>query len=214
MADTIAIRLTTLKCVKPTLGEIGADEPYVVTFTAFFGGLLPMGIANVTQVVQGMNRGDEHTFRPGVPLWGVRDLAASPQPIVDPTQVIILIAVMENDGVPSVNMVRALCQASMVGSLLGLPRDRPGRVAALRDKMTDALKTGASTGGLHTDDLIGNVHELDVHQRDLDRLAIGQRELRTIHVVSTDPGIPTPPGLDLRPQYDVTIEITRHAAPL
>jgi len=182
----IKIVLRRVHCQTTTSGP-GSDEPYVVVFAADMSTTPPGAQATRYGPWADVDSGDSFATIPILPLlspdfvnsvpifrrlcWGI---GRQPAVINKPADVIILVALMENDdGNPGAaeSVVQTFLFASIVSSL-GAQLPRAALVARLKEDMASALKLTA-TGFPSSDDPIGNIEELALTAADLDAANAG-----------------------------------------
>ncbi len=147
MATNTPLKLDfyALTCLEET-DEVGADEPYVVFFAAdITDSLHPFAKTLVchAKVFNDMDEGD--TEYQSVLLWG---LNGKPAPMVNPDNVIILAAVVENNP-SSPDVVKSTVQDTLFANLRAYKKahlDRAAMVTKLINEMHGAIALPADCG--------------------------------------------------------------------
>jgi hypothetical protein len=173
----LRIDVTSITCVDETDGP-GDDEPYLLTVAverrAAGGGLpLPIPQLRVNNVGpwEGVADGEHHGMSslPTAdrrPIWGRN---GQPAEIRHPDDVILLLALMENDGA-NPHTVRQIVDSMMVGTIMNnIQSDRPAQVTALRETLVDAIDTARvdTSFPFDHDERIGGIRELRLTRFDL-----------------------------------------------
>ncbi len=176
----VKIALTKMRCLIET-DEVGSDEPYVLVFAAQIkkvGGLVNVPAANTTKYGPwgGVDKGElvqtavvigGKQILPSANCWG---LNGKPQEIKSPSDVIILVALMENDDA-STGGIRAGLHAQMFASITSYANGgmtRSDIVKKLKKDMKDVL-TGVTVTGIPNNDDFVNVAELSFSQAAIDK---------------------------------------------
>ncbi|MFN8557233.1 MAG: hypothetical protein U0531_07755 [Dehalococcoidia bacterium] len=166
----LKVRFHQVHAVEESDG-LGSDEIYVVFFIADLSGLVPVGRTVRTEIFQDMDTGERRT-RTVPHLWG--GAAGAPLPNAD--NLIILGAVMENDGSDAGEVVVTV-QGLMIANLIGAVapgRTRADIVADLRTAMNNALDVAAfASAPLNPDDRLGGATEFRLTHANLDSAAAG-----------------------------------------
>jgi hypothetical protein len=150
MALTIAVKSIT--CLQESTEPSLHDEPYVLVTGVDLSQLIPN--VEVTQYGpwSGVDKGETHGIKDRLPFWGLDNKTAVA--ISDPSSVVFIVSVMENDsGKPEV--LRGLVKGAAVASLAasnGMPRAT--RVQKLQNDIHSAL--GIPTGFPNPDDIVGS----------------------------------------------------------
>ena len=165
-----------LECVE-TQGEGSPDEPYVVFFVAdLSAGFIAKTMVRGSGVFRDVDDGETHrrldrqkhppTENPLV-LWGIDGKRA---PIKNPDDVVILVALMENDKSSPEAVVNAV-QASLAVDLNQYRADGLSRaqiVSKLISNMNGAIDLGKATGGIDQDERLGTTQEFRLTAKLLD----------------------------------------------
>ncbi|KAF0249206.1 MAG: Uncharacterized protein FD167_1392 [bacterium] len=166
----LKIKVSSIYCVKEQeTGILQDDEPYVLVASIDLN-VFPIPNLEVTLYgpFEDVNTGESRTTN-GTPFWA---LDKSAKTIAQPTDVIFLVAMMENDdGTP--NATRGLVKAQLTAALaasIGMPR--PQLINVLINDMSSAL--AIPTGFPSSDDRIG-VKELVLTPLDLVLPILGPR---------------------------------------
>lgn len=171
--------------------EIGAEEPYVIVTVAdltrnIMGITIPSAATTRTGPWEDADEGEllgTLPLPPGSPIdlpgivereycWGLNGL---PAPIPDPSKIIILVGVMENDDA-SPNAARSIVNSGMAGALANVVNSgmtRGDMVKALQEAMAGLLDTGAKTGAPNFDDRVGWPQEVRLTADDVKAAAAG-----------------------------------------
>jgi hypothetical protein len=142
-----------------TTGEWGKDEPYLVLFSADLSTTTGPAQTQRTEVFH-MNAKGKNTVHPDTQLWAI---AGGKAPIADTEDVLVLAALMENDGADP-NVVQHDVD-SRVRSVLSANRTLPyaSLVSKLRAEMDAALEEARkATGHNHHDEQIGATQSLSL----------------------------------------------------
>jgi hypothetical protein len=175
----LTIRLHTIKCLAESGEWSPHDEPYVlITSVNLKAPLGPGGLSvpNVEVFLYGpwdMNAGDTETD-PGPPFWGID---SQPADIADPTDVVFIVTVMENDnGKPGFyrTTVKGTATSSLLASLA--ITDRATRVKKLIADINDTVE-GLSAPLSFDDDHVGT-SELALDASDLILTGVKDKPLR------------------------------------
>jgi len=183
MVSPITIAVKEIKCIEET-DEIGSDEPYVLVVAVDLQPLVPNVEATLYGPWDDVDTGETHgtmlpppinpdlfDFMPVVwrkPFWG---LNRQPAPINNPTQVIFLVALMENDdGKPKAT--RGLVKGAAVASLASsTDATRTERIKRLIADINSAL--AIPTGFPNFDDQVASTQELQLNSQDLSLASAG-----------------------------------------
>jgi hypothetical protein len=189
MADhKLTLAVKSIKSIDDST-ELGSDEPYVLVTAADLGSLVPQVEVTLYGPFGDVDKGETHStivLPPGTPqpmldflaqlhmlrrpFWGLDN--KTPAPIANPSNVVFIVSVMENDdGKPGV--LRTLVKLAAVGSLAASQgMSRATRVQKMLDDIKGAL--GTPTGAPNFDDVVGT-HELQLTAADLVPPASGKR---------------------------------------
>jgi len=226
MANTpIGIAVTELDCIHDT-SEAFNDEPYVVVLAVDLRPDVPghtlasfpklaLTLSGAWSTTDGDVRGTA-PLPPGLPdgaldaipgivwrrhCWG---LTSTAEPIAQPSDVMILVAVMENDDAALSN-VRGLGTATLTGTLAGKLNiqgmTRTTLVKQMRAAMDDALPAVAQAFP-SSDDEVGVTQELVLTARDLAKARVS--------TIAKQLNFGTPSGSDGRGTYRVIMELSPH----
>lgn len=188
MATPLKIALTKMKCLETTSGG-GSDEPYVLVFSAqlkSLGGAFTIPGAHTTMYGpwDDADKGDllATSFLNIKPenCWG---LDGKPAVINSPNDVIILVALMENDDATP-GGIRTGLHAQLFASLTSYSNSgmsRASMVQSLKKDMKDILKGITVTGFPSSDDLIG-VTELALQNSDLVTASAGNTVVENLEL--------------------------------
>jgi hypothetical protein len=156
----VKISVNSITSIKGT-SEIGDDEPYVIVTACDLSTAVP-GIESTLYGPVTMGTGQTRSPA-GNPFWFIDNTTGKAIP--DPSQVIFIVSLMENDnGSPSAArlLVKSAAAVSLGGSF-GLTRAK--RVQKLVADIDSAL--AIPTGAPNFDDQIGNSKELTLSNVDL-----------------------------------------------
>jgi hypothetical protein len=156
----VKIAVTSIHSIKGT-SEIGSDEPYVIVTAVDLSSLVP-SLESTLYGPLSMNAGESKPTG-GPPFWSINNKTG--KTISDPSQVIFIVAMMENDdGSPSA--ARVIIKGAAVASLTAsINQPRATRVQKLLADIDSAM--GIPTGGPNFDDGIGKPLELKLSKLDL-----------------------------------------------
>lgn len=157
------IAFTKLYAVEQTTDGGDSDEPYVVFLTVdMMNGQIPSIAVTRTKVFQDVD--DNETRVQHVSLWGTNQ---SPQPIADPSKVIFLAALMENDEATATHVVNLVRDKMFVRvlSLVSANYPRSELVGKLIAEFDSSLTTAAHAS--NDDDRMGKAQELRIARSDL-----------------------------------------------
>ena len=166
------MQLTHIRCLGETNDGSASDEIYVVMFSAdISGGILPPGRATMTPLLEDFDEGE---VKLGVTTnWGLND---SPTPISDPSTVIFLAGMMENDE-SEPDAVR-FAVGGLIVQLASYQLSKltlSAMVANLKNDMFAAEGLGAQSGQpFHTDERIGTCLEIPISEADLIAARLGR----------------------------------------
>ncbi|HZX96227.1 MAG TPA: hypothetical protein VFE90_17030 [Myxococcales bacterium] len=179
MALTIAVK--SIQSLDDST-EWGADEPYVLVTGVDLSQLIPHVEVTLYGPWADVDKGETHQTGVFLPFWGLDNRTAVA--IANPSSVIFVVSVMENDdGKPGA--LRTLVKAAAVASLAasnGMPRAT--RVQKLLADIHGAL--GIPTGAPNFDDIVGS-KELVLTPPDLVRPP-GGRRVKTLDFAGGDEG--------------------------
>jgi hypothetical protein len=154
-ATPLQVNLSTLKATTTT-GEVGNDNPYVVLFSA---DLSQAAVTAKTQrtIVFKMGKGDTRTS--SLQPWSI---AGGKAAIKDTDDVLVLAALMENDG--SDPQVVTDTVDSRVRQVLrdNYHLSRSSLVSKLLTEMNNALDDASKASGINHDDRIGNAKSVSI----------------------------------------------------
>ncbi len=187
MATPLKIALTKMRCLEET-NEVGSDEPYVLVFTAHLkspigGIIIPSAHTTMYGPWSDVDKNDLLTtgflnvIKPAN-CWG---LDGKPAVINSPNDVIILVALMENDDATPAG-IRTGLHAQMFASLTSYSNSgmsRASMVSSLRKDMRDILVGITVTGIPNSDDLVG-VAELSLKTADITAASNGSVVVKNI----------------------------------
>ena len=176
-------KVTTITCHAASK-EVGPDEPYLlIAALDLSNAISPTSVGLPPPPIEvvkigpwgGVNGGEVHyashlDAADNPAFW---DLDGDPRPIVEPDDVIFLVAMCENDA-SSPDAVRGAVRAELlVAQAANTVQDYDGYVSAMRSNMTGTIETARVAGldplHLNEDDLFGVKH-LALAGGDLDRL--------------------------------------------
>lgn len=180
----LTISFFQLRCIDDTV-EANADEPYVVFFVANLkSGIVAATDAKRSTLFGDVGAGDERVeltidwsktpaFNPHpVMLWGIK---GKPAPILDPNEIIILAAVMENDSSSPDSVVSAV--DSILAAKLQVYRangfSRAKIVEKLITDMNGAIDAAVITGVIDRDERLGPAKEFQLTSQDLEQARNG-----------------------------------------
>jgi hypothetical protein len=215
----ISVAVKSVHCIHDTV-ELGNDEVYVVVLAADLrqqlGVTVPRLSLTFTGVWSGTNdfegravkllpipEGETENFWDGIPLvwkkhcWGLGGTAA---PIAHPDDVLLLVALMENDDA-SLRNVKSVATGILTGDLASVANSglsRPVFVQKMKEFMDGALPA-AGMAFPSGDVLIGHSHELELTDADL--------HAARSHVIKKELHFGKPSGSDGRGTYHVFIQL-------
>jgi len=180
----LTISFFQLRCIDDT-SEANSDEPYVVFFVANLkSGLVATTDAKRSTLFGDVGAGDERVeltvdwskkpaFNPHpVMLWGIK---GQPAPLLDPNDIIILAAVMENDSSSPDAVVSAV--DSVLAAKLQAYRvngfSRAKIVEKLITDMNGAIDAAIVTGVIDKDERLGPAKEFQLTAQDLEQARSG-----------------------------------------
>ena len=186
----LTVSFYTLHCVDDTV-EANDDEPYVVFFTANLkSGIVATTDARRSTLFGGVEAGDDRFEQTldfsknpivdvhPVMLWGIK---GKPAPILDPNDIIILVAVMENDSSSPDSVVTAV--DSNLAAKLQIYRangfSRAKIVEKLITDMNGAIDLAILSGGLDKDERLGPAKEFQLTAQDLEQARNGSTVFKT-----------------------------------
>lgn len=183
------ISFVELECVDDT-DEWNDDEPYIVTFTADFGPMIPTTLTRRSSVFEGdlsMEAGDTRSYN--MRIWGTQLKNNTPVPAAIPSRadVIMLVALVENDS-SSPDSVKAAVQAALTPVVFNLKQtdaDRPSMVKELANAMKGAIELGAGSGGIDMDELL-DIDELFFTSNDVQKARVKGSAQKTLTLVGDD----------------------------
>ena len=175
----IKISFLLLQCFE-TQGEGSPDEPYVVFYVADLSApIFAKGITKCSGVFRDVDDDETHKRRNPLVLWGIDNHAA---PIKNPDDVIILVALMENDESTTAAVVNAV-EASLSVTLNQYRIDGLSRAQMIQNLIRDmngAIDLGKASGGINQDERLGTVQEFRLTQ-DLLREARKGKAAASLH---------------------------------
>jgi hypothetical protein len=164
MNDLFRIAFTGMRCKEQTDDGGNSDEPYAVFLSADLQAPVPKMAMFRTRVFQDVD--DQENRKQNIRIWGVNQEA---QRITDPSKVILLAAVMENDDCQP-DQVMTLARAFMLGNLLAFASagyTRSEMVSKLISAFNQALDIGKKLGIWNYDGRLGTAKELSITTADL-----------------------------------------------
>ena len=187
MATPLKIALTKMRCLEET-NEVGSDEPYVLVFAAqvkpAIGNIIiPSAHTTMYGPWEDVDKGDLlstgflNIIKPAN-CWG---LDGKPAVINNANDVIILVALMENDDATPAG-IRAGLHAQMFAALTSYSNSgmsRASMVQNLRKDMRDVLVGITVTGIPNSDDLVG-IAELSIKSSDIAAASAGTTVVKNI----------------------------------
>jgi hypothetical protein len=186
----LTVSFYKLRCVDDT-SEANDDEPYVVFFVANLkSGPLATTDAKRSTLFGDVDAGEDRleatldysknpiiSVHP-VMLWGIK---GKPAPIINPNDIIILAAVIENDSSSPDSVVSAVDTA--LAAKLQIYRangfSRAKIVEKLITDMNGAIDAAFLTGGLDKDERLGTAKEFQLTSQDLEQARNGSTVFRT-----------------------------------
>jgi hypothetical protein len=146
-----------------TTGEVGKDEPYLVFFAADLSKPKGRGITPYTNYFE-MNANGKNTVYPNVHLWSTDGGKA---PMKDPNDVLVLAALMENDG-GTIKLIRDSVDSDLQ-QVLADDHNLPytSLVSKLRTKMDTSLQGALKGSGGNHDEQIGSTQSVSVTPGDV-----------------------------------------------
>ncbi|AKJ07019.1 hypothetical protein ATI61_10519 [Archangium gephyra] len=150
-------------------GPFESDEPYVLVYVLNLPSLanpaLPSPKVVLVGPLSGVDAKETHPAPANI-LWGIN---GAPATIPNPDDIILLVAMLENDNAPPAS-VRTAVEVAM-GPILALNLTSIGNraefVARLSNGMQGAIQTAVKLGLPDPDDQIGTVQELRISRLDV-----------------------------------------------
>jgi hypothetical protein len=180
----LTVSFYQLRCIDDT-SEANDDEPYVVFFVANLkSGFLALTDAKRSTLFGGVDAGDnrveltiDYSKNPPydlhpVMLWGIK---GNPAPIIDPNDIIILGAVMENDSSSPDSVVSAV-DAVLGAKLQGYRANGFSRAKIVEKLITDmngTIDDAVLPGVPDRDERLGPAKEFQLTAEDLDQARNG-----------------------------------------